>query len=258
MKLEDYQSRFSTTAVSRDQDGILTIRLHSKGDSLWWGARPHRELPELFSAVGSDRDNRVVLITGTGTNFVEIPDVESIDDLPRGRTTATAWEQIAFEGNRLITELLAIDVPMIAAVNGPVTVHSELAVLCDIILCTPDTFFQDAAHFPRGLVPGDGMQIVWPMLLGPNRGRQFLLTGAKLPAQEAQRLGVVGEIVEAERLLERAYALAKDLAKVNPVVLRNTRRALVRPIKRAVAHDLELGLSLEAIGSLSAKEWFGD
>ncbi len=145
---------------------------------------------------------------------------------------------------------------MIAAVNGPVAVHSEIAVLCDIVLCTPDTYFQDKAHFPSGLVPGDSMQVVWPMLLGPNRGRHFLLTGAELPADEALRLGVVGEVVSNDRLLDRGTSWPRWLASQNPVLLRNTRHVLTRPIKQAMADHLHTGLALEALSSLSGKEWF--
>jgi enoyl-CoA hydratase/carnithine racemase len=258
VNLEDYQDRFTIAEVSRDAHRVLTIRLHSKAESLWWGSRPHRELPELFAAVASDRDNRVVVLTGTGASFIEIPEGDSTHDLPRGRTTATAWDQIIFEGNRLVSQLLEIEVPMIAAVNGPVVVHSEIALLCDIVLCTPSTFFQDEAHFPRGLVPGDSMQVVWPLLLGPNRGRHFLLTGAKLAAEEARQLGVVAEVVELASLLKRAYELAGRLAPLNPVLLRNTRHVLTRPIRRAMAEDLHAGLALEAVASLSGHDWYGD
>jgi enoyl-CoA hydratase/carnithine racemase len=151
--------------------------------------------------------------------------------------------------------MLEIDVPIIGAINGPCTVHSELAVLCDVVLITQDTFFQDAPHFPEALVPGDSMQIVWPMLLGPNRGRYFLLTGQKLHAEEALRLGVAGEVLPAERLQERAMELAHHLAGLNPLVLRNTRHVFTRPLKRAMADDLHLGLALEAIASLSARQF---
>lgn len=256
MHLDRYREEFSTARVERDDSGVLTITLHSKGASMWWGARPHRELPELFAAVASDRDNRVVIITGTGRSFIEIPETPDIDRLPKGRTTATNWDQTIYEGNRLVNNLLDIEVPVIAAVNGPVSIHSELAVLADIVLCTPETYFQDRAHFPLGMVPGDSMQVVWPLLLGPNRGRSFLLTGSKLEATEAQRLGVVSEIHAAGALMVRARELADGLAAQNPVLLRNTRHVLIRPIKRAMAHDLHAGLALEAVASLSGKDFF--
>ncbi|MDB4872727.1 MAG: Enoyl-CoA hydratase/isomerase, partial [Gemmatimonadales bacterium] len=185
-----YSELFKTADVSLDELGILTIRLHSRGESLGWNGLPHKELPDLFAHVASDRNVRVVVLTGTGERFIDlIPEFEVA--IAEGRPSAAVMDEGRFEGNRLLGSLLAIEVPVIAAVNGPVDVHAELALLSDIVLCAPDTYFQDAAHVPSGLVPGDGVQIVFPMLLGANRGRYFLLTGEKIGAQEAQRLGLV-------------------------------------------------------------------
>jgi enoyl-CoA hydratase/carnithine racemase len=253
MELHEYKDRYSTAEVSRDDAGVLTIRMHHRGRALLWGGRPHAELPELFNAIASDRENRVVILTGTGDTFIGLGD--GPNPLAEGRADAAVWERIIWEGNRLVDQMLAIEVPMIAAVNGPVSVHSELAVLCDVVLAAEHTYFQDAPHFPGGLVPGDSMQIVWPLLLGPNRGRYFLLTGQKIFAEEAKQLGVVGEVLPADQVLARAEEIAAGLARLNPILLRNTRHALVRPLRRAVAHDLHTGLALEAIASMSARGW---
>jgi enoyl-CoA hydratase/carnithine racemase len=253
MELHEYQNRYKTVAVERTDDGVITVRMHSRGESLYWGGLPHRELPELFAAIASDRENRVMVLTGTGDKFIHL--LEGPNPLAEGRVSPRAWEQTIFEGNRLVQQMLEIDVPIIGAINGPCTVHSELAVLCDAVLITEDTFFQDAPHFPGGLVPGDSMQIVWPLLLGPNRGRYFLLTGQKLYAEEALRLGVAGEVLPAARLQERAMELAQHLAGLNPILLRHTRHVFTRPLKRAMADDLHLGLALEAVASLSAREY---
>lgn len=223
----------------------------------------HRELPELFNAVASDRENRVVILTGTGDTFISRSGSSGADTderptphhLTDGSVDVATWDRIIWEGNRLVEQLLAIEVPVIAAVNGPVSVHSELAVLCDVVLAAEHAYFQDAGHFQGGLVPGDSMQIVWPLLLGPNRGRHFLLTGRKLAAEEARELGVVAEVLPSDRVLERAQEVAAGLARLNPILLRNTRHALVRPLRRAVAHDLHTGLALEAIASLSTRDW---
>ncbi|MDH4147739.1 MAG: enoyl-CoA hydratase/isomerase family protein [Acidimicrobiia bacterium] len=255
MELAEYQNRFKTADVSRDDAGVLTIRMHSRGGSLIWGGLPHRELPELFNAVATDRDNRVVILTGTGEAFIDLPE-EGSGGLARGEVSARVWDRVIWEGNRLVNQLLDIEVPVICAVNGPAVAHSELAVLCDIVLAAEHAYFQDAPHFPGGLVPGDSMQVVWPMLLGPNRGRYFLLTGQKIHAEEALALGVVGEVLAADRLMARAEELAAQLAAQNPILLRNTRHALVRPLKRAMAEDLHTGLALEAIASLSGSSWF--
>jgi enoyl-CoA hydratase/carnithine racemase len=252
----DYTTLFKTAAVTNDVDGVLTIRLHSRGGPLGWNALPHRELPELFAHVAADRDVRVVILTGTGDRFIDlIPEFEV--GIARGEAPAAVMDDGLFEGNRLINNLLAIEVPVIAAINGPVDVHAELALLSDIVLCTEDTYFQDAAHFPSGLVPGDGVQVLWPLLLGFNRGRYFLLTGEKIVASEAHRLGLVSEVLPSNLLLDRAVAHARRLAVCNPVFVRNTRLAFVSQLRRAMAADLPFGLALEAVASLSGADWSG-
>src|SRR5208282_1965159 len=104
----------------------------------------------------------------------------------------------------LLMNLLDIEVPIVAAVNGPALVHAEIPVLSDIVIAAESAEFQDAPHFPNGIVPGDGVHVVWPLVLGTNRGRYFLLTGQKLSAREAQTLGVVSEVVSRDKLLARA------------------------------------------------------
>jgi len=254
MELDEYRERFKTVEVSRDDAGVLTARFHSRGDSMFWGGLPHKELPELFAAIASDRKNRVVIVTGTGDMFIDLPP-GGAGGMATGEVPARVWDKIVWEGNRLVNHYLDIEVPVICALNGPVISHSELAVLGDIVLASETTFFQDAPHFPMGLVPGDSMQVVWPLLLGPNRGRYFLLTGQKLHAEEALALGVVGEVLPQDQVLARAQELAAELARRNATLLRNTRHALVRPWKRAMAHDLHTGLALEAMASIAAGDY---
>src|SRR3954447_15322564 len=74
MELHEYKDRYSTAEVARDDAGVLTIRMHWRDKSLMWGGAPHQELPELFNAIASDRDNRVVILTGTGDTFIGLGD----------------------------------------------------------------------------------------------------------------------------------------------------------------------------------------
>jgi enoyl-CoA hydratase/carnithine racemase len=159
------------------------------------------------------------------------------------------WERIFEEGVALLENHLAVPVPMIAAVNGPALIHAELAVLCDIVIAAEHAEFADLAHTPNGVVPGDGVHTVWPMLLGPNRGRYFLLTGERIDAQEARRLGIVQEVMNPDALLPRALELADQLAQHAPKMLRHTRRLLVRDLRRRMRDELELGLGLEAMAA---------
>jgi enoyl-CoA hydratase/carnithine racemase len=167
--LADYQDIF-TRARLRREDGILEVALGaSPSESLVWDEAAHRELPELFAAIAGDTENRVVILTGTGEVFCA-RGASGGWDLSR----PAGWDKIYREGKALLRDLLDISIPVISAVNGPARIHAEIAVLGDIVLAAQSAVFQDAAHFRGGAVPGDGVHVVWPLLLGPNRGRVFL------------------------------------------------------------------------------------
>jgi enoyl-CoA hydratase/carnithine racemase len=242
-RLEEYVDKYQTIRMER-RNGILQLTFHTNNRPLQWGEMPHREFPEAFRDVGSDPDNKVVIMTGTGEAFSgprASPDT-------RLRRTARAWDKTYWEGKHLLLNLLDIEVPMISAINGPALRHSEIPLLCDIVLAAEDTTFQDSAHFANGLVPGDGMHIVYPLLLGVNRGRYFLLTGQTLDARQAQELGLVAEVLPRQALLPRAWALAEQLAQRPPLVLRYSRVLLTQHLKGLMHDLLGYGLALEGLG----------
>lgn len=247
MQFENYQNAWQHAHLMRSEDGVLEIKLHTDNGPLWWGGSPHRELPELFAAVAADRANRVVILTGTGSHFIDYH-AEDAAKLAGGLPVGL-WDSILWEGKRLITNYLDIDVPVISAINGPVRAHSELAVMADIVLAADTTVFQDAPHFKNGVVPGDSMQIIWPHLIGLNRARYFLLTGQEIVADEALRLGVVAEVLAHDALLDRARALAAELAQCDRHVLRFTRHVCTHRLKKMMLEELELGLALEGLAA---------
>ena len=187
--LADYADKYETVRVHRE-DGILQVTFHSGDGSLLWGEASHRELGYAFADIGADPENRVVILTGTGDDYCA-----NFEPNRATRRMPQDWDKTYWEGKRLLINLLEIEVPVIGAVNGPATIHAEIPVMSDIVLASETATFQDGPHFPRGVVPGDGVHVVWPMLLGQNRGRYFLLTGQTLSAQEAKDLGVVAEVL---------------------------------------------------------------
>jgi enoyl-CoA hydratase/carnithine racemase len=247
---DEYSSRYTHVAMRREA-GVLEMRLHSEDGPLVWGRSPHSELGYCFADVGSDPDNQVIILTGTGDRFIA-----DLDESWVGEMTPTRWDEIYRNGKRLLMNLLEIEVPMIAAVNGPATLHAELGLLCDVVLASQTAVFSDAPHFRFGTVPGDGVHVVWPLLLGMNRARHFLLTGRRLSAQEALDLGVVAEIHPPEQLLARAHELARELLRQPAITLRYTRVAMTQQIKRLMLDHLGPGLALEGLGAIN--HWPGD
>jgi enoyl-CoA hydratase/carnithine racemase len=247
-RFEDYALKYQTIRMER-RDGILQITFHSDGGPLQWGQLPHREFPEAFHDIGSDPDNKVVIMTGTGAMF------SGPQATPEAawRLTPRQWDGAYWEGKHLLMNLLDIEVPMISAINGPALRHSEIPLLCDIVLAADEATFQDSAHFPNGLIPGDGMHVVYPLLLGMNRGRYFLLTGQTLTAHQAHELGLVNEVLPSRELLPRAWTLAEQLAQRPPLVLRYSRVLLTEHLKRQMHDLLGYGLALEGLGVADAE-----
>ena len=242
-RLEEYQNKYETVNFER-RNGILQVTFHSHGGSLKWGGPAHREFGYAFADIGSDPENRVVILTGTGDDYC----AEFEGDRPK-RTPKT-WDVTYWEGKRLLTNLLEVEVPIIGAVNGPALIHAEIPVMSDIVLASENATFQDAPHFPRGIVPGDGVHVVWPMLLGQNRGRYFLLAGQTLSALEAQQLGVVAEVLSRERLITRAWELAEQLCQQPDLTLRYARVAITLNIKRQMQDMLGYGLAIEGLAAV--------
>ena len=246
---DSYATKYQHLRMER-RDGILQVTLHSNGNTLRWGGGPHGELGPAFRDIGADPETKVVILTGTGSAFIEEVDSSNVGQrLPTTQMSPRVWDHIYWDAKQLLMNLLDIEVPMIAAVNGPVFIHAELAVLCDIVVAADHAVFQDAPHFPNGLVPGDGVHVVWPLVLGINRGRYFLLTGQKLSAQEALRIGVVSEVLPAGRLLPRAWELAEQLVKQPPLTLRYARVVLTQRLKQLMLDNLGYGLALQGLAA---------
>ena len=198
--LADYADKYETVRVQRE-DGILQVTFHSGDGSLLWGEAAHRELGYAFADIGADPENKVVILTGTGDDYCA-----NFEPNRPTRRMPKDWDKTYWEGKRLLTNLLEIEVPVLGAVNGPATIHAEIPAMSDIVLASETATFQDAPHFPRGVVPGDGVHVVWPLLLGQNRGRYFLLTEQTLSAREALELGVVAEVLPRDELLAQGLA----------------------------------------------------
>jgi enoyl-CoA hydratase/carnithine racemase len=243
-RLDAYRDSFHNARLARSKNGVLEVALHTDGGTLVFDGHTHEQFVDLFHSIGSDPDNRVVILTGSGQAFMETISPEGFDFF-----TPQGYDKIYREGKKVLMNILDIEVPLIAAVNGPVRLHSEYILLSDIVLATPSTVFQDKPHFEFGIVPGDGVHLLWQEVIGTVRGRYFILTRQELDAQTAKEWGAVNEIVPADQLLARAREIAEGLAKLPPLTTRYTRIALTQKLRRIVDEGVGYGLALEGISA---------
>jgi len=246
-KLSEYEHRYENIVFSRE-DGILTLRVRTNGGPLLWDAPAHRDLGLAFRDVALDDANQVVILTGTGDDFLASYDWHG----PKPDSSA-GWHRTYTEGYQLLLSFLDIPVPTIAALNGPVRLHAELPLLAEVVVAAKTTVFQDASHFIAGMVPGDGANLIWEAMIGLGHARHFLLSGREISAQEGTGLGIVTHVVPAADVVSVAQGIAQDFLKRTPLTLRYTRTCLTMSIRERLERHLRESLLLEGLAAIDMR-----
>lgn len=219
-------------------DAIATITL-DRPDALNALTGPMlADLLAAFRRIARDRAIRAVVLTGAGRAFCAGQDLKE-----RLAPDAPPLAVVVRERyNPIIMAMRSLDQPVVGAINGVAAgAGASLAFACDIRLAADTASF--ALAFGRiGLVPDSGATWFLPRLVGPAKAAELALTGAALPATEAERFGLVAKVVPAETLAAEARDVAAKLAALAPVALAQTKRAL----ERSWSLDLETALEEEA------------
>ena len=210
------------------------------------------EFVAAIARINADASVRVMILTGAGSAFSSGGNVK---DMKRFTTDAVTPQQIAHwyrSGiQRLPLALQKLEVPSIAAVNGPaVGAGCDLACMCDIRIASTAASF--AESFIRvGLIPGDGGAWLLPRVVGLSRAMEMSFTGDAVKADEAQAIGLVSRVVAPEALLGEAHALAARIARNAGQTLRLTKRLLREGQQQRLDSLLELSAALQVIAHKS-------
>ena len=237
----NYFTAYASLNLTRDSDGVLVVEFHSKGAPFTFRAPDHTEFVDAFYRISQDRTNKIVILTGAGGEFIPDIDFSSFGN----PADPGLWSQVHDEGTQILENLANIRVPVIAAIEGRAHVHSEYALLADVIVAAEGATFQDVPHFAGGIVPGDGIFTTWSYRAGAGRAEAFLLNPKPLAARTAQEWGVVAEVVANGTALARARELASLYLKTPEVTRRNTRIHFIQPLKERIVREVGYGLSLE-------------
>src|SRR5579862_3511720 len=238
---DSYLTAYRNLKLTRDAEGVLVVQFHSNGGSLTFTAEAHTEVVDAFYRISQDRANKIVILTGAGGDFMIGVDWSSFTNV----SDPGVWSQIHDEGVQVLENIANIRVPVIAAIEGRAHIHSEYALLADVIVAAEGATFQDVGHFAAGVVPGDGIFTAWSYRAGAGRAEAFLLNPHPLTAEVAHQWGVVAEVVPNGRALSRAQELARQYLKVPEVTRRDTRIHFIHPLKERIVREVGYGLSVE-------------
>src|SRR4051812_16566568 len=237
----DYFAAYRSLRLTRDAEGVLVAEFHGNGGPFTFTAQDHTELVDAFYRIAQDRANKIVILTGAGGDFIPSIDFSSFGNV----ADPSVWSQVHDEGVQIVENLANIRVPLIAAIEGRAHVHSEYALLANVIIAGEGATFHDVPHFAGGVVPGDGIFTAWSYRAGAGRAETFLLNPQPLTATTGYEWGVVAEVVPNGKALRRAGELAKLYLKAPEVTRRNTRVHFIQPLKERIVREVGYGLSLE-------------
>jgi enoyl-CoA hydratase/carnithine racemase len=241
----DYFTAYRSIKLTRDANGVLVVEFHSNGGAFMFTAQDHTEVVDAFYRISQDRANKIVILTGAGGDFIIGVDWASFGDVSDPGT----WSQIHDEGIQVVENIANVRVPMIAAIEGRAHIHSEYALLANVIVAAEGATFQDVGHFAAGVVPGDGIFTTWSYRAGPGRAEYFLLNPRPLPARTAYEWGVVAEVVPNGKALSRARELAELYLKAPEVTRRDTRVHFIQPLRELIVRHVGYGLALEGLSA---------
>src|SRR6266851_5967693 len=213
MKMEtlrdNYFNAYRCLSLTRDARGVLVVQFHTDGGPFIFTAQDHTEFVDAFYRIAQDRGNKIVILTGAGGEFIPEIAFSSFGNV----ADPDVWSQVHDEGVQLLENIANIRVPVIAAIEGRAHVHSEYALIANVIVAAEGATFHDVPHFAGGIVPGDGIFTTWSYRAGAGRAEAFLLNPQPLTARTAYEWGVVVEVVPNGKALSRARELAERYLK---------------------------------------------
>ena len=199
-RFEEYRETFKDFyRMERRDDGVLLVAAHTLGGPVQLSVQNHRSLGQMLKTVGADPANEVLILTGSGAEFMMASDPAGFA-LEEADMEYWAYEYAYKDGRINVSALVNdVEIPTIGLLNGP-GFHSEIVLMCDITLAAEDAVLFDL-HYDIGSVPADGIHNAFQELLGVKRAAYALLTGEAISAQQALEWGMVNEVVPRERLI---------------------------------------------------------
>jgi len=209
----------------------------------------HHELEQIWVDVRADQDVNAIILTGAGRAFCAGDDVKGMAAGSLAGATGKKGKGrgpiAAANGRRLVENMLDVEQPIIGAINGDaVGLGATLALLCDITIVSEKARLADT-HVKVGIVAGDGGAVIWPLLIGPHRAKEFLMRGNFINGAEAGRIGMVNYAVAPEQVMTKAREMAQELADGPTWAIRWSKLAVNKWLKQQANLIMDASLAYE-------------
>ena len=238
-----------------DAEGIVTLTLNDPDTRNAISDLPMIEaLLDALDRANTDPASRVIILTGTGKAFSSGGNIKKMGAAGGLSDPLPARTRLGYRHGiqRLPMAMEAMEIPVIAAVNGPaIGAGCDLTCMCDIRVAGEAALF--AESFVRlGIVPGDGGAWLLPRIVGFSKASEMALTGDMVDAQEALKIGLVSQVVPDDALMETARTVARKIAAHPTHAVRMTRRLLRESCNQSLASVLELSAAFQALAHATA------
>lgn len=229
-------------------DKVATVTINRPEARNAINQRLIRELRTIWDDLADDMSVSAVLLTGAGQYFSVGGDVKAMSDRPGGDVLEEGEVHDPMVSRRIVNRLLELDKPIVCAINGDaIGLAATIALLSDITVMSEDARIGDTHVSRVGLVAGDGGTVVWPLLIGVNKAKEYLMRGTLIKGREAERIGLVNHALPAAEVLDEARKIAAELAHGPTWAIRWTKLSINQVVKERVNHLLEASMALEQV-----------
>ena len=229
-------------------DKVATVTLNRPDARNAINQRLIRELRTIWDDLADDMAVSAVLLTGGGKYFSVGGDVKAMSDRPGGDVLEEGEVHDPMISRRIVNRLLELDKPIVCAINGDaIGLAATIALLCDVTVMAEDARIGDTHVSRVGLVAGDGGTVIWPLLIGVQKAKEYLMRGTLLGGREAERIGLVNHCLPLADVLGEARKIADELAHGPTWAIRWTKLSINQVVKERVNHLLEASMALEQV-----------
>ncbi len=248
---ETYES-FEALKVSRDDRGIVEVRLSGLIRDNTVDRQAHKELATVWARIEADEEARCVFVRGSDRSLSAGGDLDFLESMVQDYGTRI---EVLREARSIVTGILSCSRPIVSAVYGSAVGAGLIpALLADISVAGTGARIMDG-HTRVGLVAGDHSALIWPLLCGIAKAKMLLMLNRSLSGEEAGRIGLVSTVVDDAVVLEEAHNIAVELTELPRHATEWTKHALNYWLRDALPiFETSLGLEFIGLGGPEAQQ----